>query len=706
MATISSVQVYVDSSWVTSANILLSPGDSQYYQGRVVLSDGTTNDEVVWVVITGSDLVSITEYGSGTVSITAGNAEGVAVVSCIAINDGNKYVDLAITIGSSGSGELTVQHVEVYDNKNTEWTSGTDSADIGIDDNIYLEGRVLLSDGSYESDVTWSLVSGSSVRIAASSGAIVIAEAQSEGSSLLKCVSNRDTSKYNYVIITVSSGVTGPTIVGIQVQYDGYWYTDNISGTLDAGESTTLDARAYLDDGTYSYDVSWYSNDSAGIVTISTNGSSATITAGSVSGTEVIRCESNDDPNYYILFTVTVEAGSSSPTIASFQVQYDGYWYIDDFSGTLEAGESTTLNSRILMSDGTYEYDVQWSSANSAGVVSISSNGPSATITAGNTAGTEVIKCESISDPSYYILFTVTVEVTVVAPTITTIQILYNDKWYPGNISITLKQGESTTIQARAIMSDGSYQYGFSWGTPSPSGIISRTVSGYTATIVALETEGTASFVIRSTLETTYYRTITVIVEALVEESSGGYSIFIYNNGWKEYSARIYNSTTKAWEEYEPDIYPFSISIGIEPTYVVATASGATYGFELNSDGYYESTNAGVNSSASVSVVTVTVKSSGYTMYIDCINYAEPNYDFGIISNIGSTLGTTYTADTSTTAVKQSFKESSYHTDSVQSISYGELEVGTHTFYVKYRKDSSQHHNKDSFQFTVRFEKA
>ena len=69
--------------------------------------------------------------------------------------------------------------------------------------------------------------------------------------------------------------------------------------------------------------------------------------------------------------------------------------------------------------------------------------------------------------------------------------------------------------------------------------------------------------------------------------------------------------------------------------------------------------------------------------YFDCISYGESNYDYGIISNVGQTLGTTYSDDgtTGTTAVKHNFKGES--SASVQTIDYGSLAAGTYTVYVK-----------------------
>lgn len=134
------------------------------------------------------------------------------------------------------------------------------------------------------------------------------------------------------------------------------------------------------------------------------------------------------------------------------------------------------------------------------------------------------------------------------------------------------------------------------------------------------------------------------------------------------------------------------------PNYVVHTPSGASYGFALNANGFYESTNNGVSNSASVAQVDFYTDGTK-KMLVECINYAESNYDFGILSNIGTSLTLTSTEDT--TNVKKSFKGS--QSASIQTVDYGTVAAGNRSFYIKYRKDSSADHNNDSLQFRIVF---
>ena len=132
--------------------------------------------------------------------------------------------------------------------------------------------------------------------------------------------------------------------------------------------------------------------------------------------------------------------------------------------------------------------------------------------------------------------------------------------------------------------------------------------------------------------------------------------------------------------------------------YEVTNIEGAQYGFELNSNGYYESQNAGINSSYSICKINL-ISDGSSTLYLDCINSGENNYDYGILSNVDETLSLSYSADSS---YFKSFKGLS--STSVQTVDYGVLEAGEHFIYVKYRKDSSASSGNDSLQFKVRLE--
>jgi hypothetical protein len=132
---------------------------------------------------------------------------------------------------------------------------------------------------------------------------------------------------------------------------------------------------------------------------------------------------------------------------------------------------------------------------------------------------------------------------------------------------------------------------------------------------------------------------------------------------------------------------------------IVSAVSGASYGFELNGNGYYESKNKGVGNSAALCKVEI-INPLNKEVIFDCINYGESSYDYGLLSNVGQTLGTSFSDDgaTGSTKVKRNFKGS--QSSSIQSVSYGAVQG---TVYVKYLKDSSVNNGYDTLQFKVRF---
>ena len=133
--------------------------------------------------------------------------------------------------------------------------------------------------------------------------------------------------------------------------------------------------------------------------------------------------------------------------------------------------------------------------------------------------------------------------------------------------------------------------------------------------------------------------------------------------------------------------------------YTVKSVDGASYGFELNDNGYYESTNKGKQSSAAVCKIEFGTDGASH-LYLDCINSGESNYDFGLISNVDETLTTSYATDIF--GVFKSFIGQS--STSVTTIDMGVVEEGDHFIYIKFRKDGSGNNGNDSLQFKVRIE--
>lgn len=134
-----------------------------------------------------------------------------------------------------------------------------------------------------------------------------------------------------------------------------------------------------------------------------------------------------------------------------------------------------------------------------------------------------------------------------------------------------------------------------------------------------------------------------------------------------------------------------------EPTYTVESLD-SEYGFVLNSNSYYESNNQGQDDTFAMCKVNINAPID-CTMHVDCINYAENNYDYGILSNLDEEL--TFNSDTYNDVYKHSFAGNS--SEDVQTVSY-DVSAGEHYIYVKYIKDSSSEDGNDSLQFKIRFE--
>ena len=137
-------------------------------------------------------------------------------------------------------------------------------------------------------------------------------------------------------------------------------------------------------------------------------------------------------------------------------------------------------------------------------------------------------------------------------------------------------------------------------------------------------------------------------------------------------------------------------------SYSVATASGASYGFALNSNDYYESQNKGVDKSAAVCVVSFHLEAAA-TITFSYINYAEATYDFGIFGNIDVALNNNYKPASGSipdSSYMKACNTSADNTASVQTLTYN-MASGDHEIYVKFSKDDATSSNNDTLQFKV-----
>lgn len=116
------------------------------------------------------------------------------------------------------------------------------------------------------------------------------------------------------------------------------------------------------------------------------------------------------------------------------------------------------------------------------------------------------------------------------------------------------------------------------------------------------------------------------------------------------------------------------------------------YDFTLTSDGYYTSQNAGVANSYAYGGFKFTFTKPTQVKF-RCISYGESNYDYGIMSNLDTSLSSDNTADS--TGVYHSFKGESSATPQTFSMT---IPAGNHYVSFKYIKDGSNDKNGDYFK--------
>lgn len=181
--------------------------------------------------------------------------------------------------------------------------------------------------------------------------------------------------------------------------------------------------------------------------------------------------------------------------------------------------------------------------------------------------------------------------------------------------------------------------------------------------------------------------------------TSGENNLFRLLPNLETYIYRVYRiNDNSEVEQMDAFIYVDGEWTNIVPpstnTWSVEAVNGATYGFALNGD-YYVSQNKGKNLSAALCKVVIT-STYGCTATFNCINSAEANFDFGMLSTLDKTLATSATVDS--TNVYKSFKGLSMTT--VQTVTYT-IPAGSHFVYVKFYKDTSSNSGNDTLQFNV-----
>lgn len=112
--------------------------------------------------------------------------------------------------------------------------------------------------------------------------------------------------------------------------------------------------------------------------------------------------------------------------------------------------------------------------------------------------------------------------------------------------------------------------------------------------------------------------------------------------------------------------------------------SVGSYGFVLQSDGYYKENSGGGTSRAALCKVTLNMKTAG-TVNFSVVNYGYSSYDYGIVGKVDKVLSNSYSTDigTSSANVYTTYKSSNVTTVKTLSLS---VPAGEHFVYFKYRR--------------------
>lgn len=172
-----------------------------------------------------------------------------------------------------------------------------------------------------------------------------------------------------------------------------------------------------------------------------------------------------------------------------------------------------------------------------------------------------------------------------------------------------------------------------------------------------------------------------------------------YHPSTKQYVDNLINSLPKTQDLVDNGFdYDTGTTGTIEVTTTVANIS-TVYGFALNANGYYESTNKGKSSSWALCKVTINTPNT-FTLTIPYISYGESGYDYGIFGQLDTELTNSYADDGATGSAKVKLNCKGQASADVKQVSY-DVPAGEHFIEIKYRKDSSGNQGNDSLQFKI-----
>ena len=438
---------------VSPASVSIDVGETTTLTISVTYSDGSTDSDVGWSSLDES-VATVTSSG-----VVTGVAPGSVTIAATANRDTGKLATSQVTI-------VSVTSVGV----------SPTSVSIGIGATTTLTATVTYSDGSTDSDVSWTS-SDTSVVIVSSIGVVT---GVAPVSSTITATSNRDNTKSANAVVIVAGVAVTPKIA-----------------TIGVGKNVTLTAMVVYSDGTTDSDVSWFSS-ATSVATVSSNG----VVTGVATGIATVTAVSNKD---------NTKSASAEVTVVAVQTVS-----VTPKTATINVGESVTLTATVIYSDSTTDSDVSWSSS-ATSVATVSASG----VVTGASTGSATIRATSIRDG------------TKSASAVITVVVVESVAITPGTTTIGV--GGIVTLITTVTYSDGSTDGDVSWSssnnsvvTVSPGGVVAGIVSG-DVTITATSNKDTSKSATAAVTVTQYLSiTVTVKLDGVVVTSVPAFSTLVY----------------------------------------------------------------------------------------------------------------------------------------------------------------------------------
>lgn len=207
---------------------------------------------------------------------------------------------------------------------------------------------------------------------------------------------------------------------------------------------------------------------------------------------------------------------------------------------------------------------------------------------------------------------------------------------------------------------------------------------------------------------TTLFNTVATLrfkeAEELPTEDISANTVYLIGTE-SPYNMYVYMEDTATWKlvgttdiDFDPKVEYFEGSPEIIGNAYTVESRGS-YGFSLNSTGFYESQNKGAHNTAAVCRINFQTEVP-FELPITYINSGENSCDYGIFSKLDCELSTTNSDDGSTGSTKVFKNCRGENSTSPKTITYS-IPTGEHFIDVKYRKDGSANSGNDSLQFKL-----